>query len=145
LKNLPILFCIITGFFSFTRCEAQSVVGKWRRTFTKIYVRDKTTGKQVPASAEMQKIFDEQANKYNETLELKSDNTYISKVSAVGDDKPTAHNGTYALSGKDLNMNIPLVHNEKTTITIQTLSGTTMVWELQFMGKLTEITYTKSN
>jgi hypothetical protein len=40
-------------------------------------------------------------------------------------------------------MNIPLVHNEKTTITIKSLDTTTMVWDLVFMGKLTEIIYTR--
>jgi hypothetical protein len=118
-------------------------VGKWKRVFTKIFVTDKTTGKQVPASAEMQKTFDEHASAYIETLEIKSNNTYISTVSTASDEKPKAHTGTYTLSGNDLNMNIPLVHNEKTTITIQSLNSESMVWALLFMGKLTEITYSK--
>ena len=142
-KLLFIITCIAVGLVSFINCDAQSVVGKWKRTFTKIFVADKATGKQVPASAEMQKTFDEHANAYNETLELKSDNTYISTVSAGADDKPKVHNGTYTLSGKDLDMNIPLVHNEKTIITIQSINSYTMVWDLMFMGKLTEIIYTK--
>lgn len=33
-------------------------------------------------------------------------------------------------------MNIPLVHNEKTTITIKSVDATTMVWDLMFKGKL---------
>ena len=40
-------------------------------------------------------------------------------------------------------MNIPLVHNEKTTITIKSLDAALMVWDLVFMGKLTEIIYTR--
>ena len=35
-------------------------------------------------------------------------------------------------------MNIPLVHNEKTAITIKSLDAVTMVWDLMFMGQLTE-------
>jgi hypothetical protein len=45
----------IIGFAGIVTCNAQSVVGKWKRTFTKIFVTDKATGKQVPASDQMQK------------------------------------------------------------------------------------------
>ena len=143
LKILPILAFTVAIFVGFTKCEAQSVNGKWKRTFTKLFITDKTTGKQTPASPEMQKSFDEHANAYNETLELKPDNTYISTISTAADEKPKVHTGTYSLSGKELDMKIPLVHNEKTTITIQSIDSKTMVWNLVFMGKLTEITYTK--
>ena len=54
---------------------------------------------------------------------------------------PTEHAEKYSLSGKVLDMNIPLVRNEKTTITIKSLDATTMVWDLVFMNKLTRITY----
>src|SRR6476620_9135486 len=134
-KTLPLLAFILAIFAGFTKCEAQSVTGKWKRTFTKIFITDKTTGKQTPASPEMQKSFDEHANAYNETLELKPDNTYISTISTAGDEKPKVHTGTYSLSGKELDMNIPLVHNERTTITIQSVDSKTMVWDLVFMGK----------
>jgi hypothetical protein len=40
-------------------------------------------------------------------------------------------------------MKIPLVNNQKTTITIQSLNGSTMIWDMVFMGKLTEVIYTK--
>jgi hypothetical protein len=143
LKILPLLAFIVAIFVGFTKCEAQSVTGKWKRTFTKIFITDKTTGKQTPASPEMQKSFDDQANAYNETLELMPDNTYISTISTAADEQPKVHTGTYSLSGKELDMKIPLVHNEKTTITIQSIDSKTMVWNLVFMGKLTEITYTK--
>ena len=143
LKILPLLAFIVAIFVGFTKCEAQSVTGKWKRTFTKIFITDKTTGKQTPASPEMQKSFDDHANAYNETLELMPDNTYISAISTAADEQPKVHTGTYSLSGKELDMKIPLVHNEKTTITIQSVDSKTMVWNLVFMGKLTEITYTK--
>jgi hypothetical protein len=145
LKILPHITCIIIGLLSFSHGEAQSIVGKWKRTFTKIFVTDKASGKQVPASAEMQKTFDEHANGYNETLEIKSNNTYISSVSVAGGGEPKVDTGAYSLSGQNLDMNIPLVHNEKTTITIQSVNSNSMVWQLLFMGKKTEITYTKSN
>jgi hypothetical protein len=143
LKTLSLLAFIVASFVGSTRCEAQSVTGKWKRTFTKLFVTDKTTGKQMPASPEMQKSFDDHANTYDETLELKPDSTYISTISAPGDERPKVHTGTYSLSGKELDMKIPLVHNEKTTITIQSIDSKTMVWNLVFMGKLTEITYAR--
>jgi len=40
-------------------------------------------------------------------------------------------------------MKIRLVHNEKTNITIQSIDSKTMIWNLEFMGRLTEITDTK--
>lgn len=135
--------CFAFSLGMFTTCEGQSVVGKWKRTFTKIFVTDKATGKQIPAPEKMQEQFDERANNYHETLEMKADNTYISTISTADDPTPKLHNGSYLLSGKDLDMKIPLVKNEKTTITIQTLNSTTMVWDLVFMGKLTEVFYTK--
>ncbi|MDQ6844190.1 MAG: hypothetical protein M3Z92_07550 [Bacteroidota bacterium] len=143
LRLLLISTSVMIAFGSFTPCNAQSITGKWKRTFTKIFVTDKATGKQVPASAEMQKTFDDHANAYHETLELKSDNTYISTISTSADEPPKVHNGVYTLSGNDLDMKIPLVRNEKTTITIQSVNATTMIWELVFMGKKTEIVYSK--
>ncbi len=144
LKVLIVIAFITVGFDGFCKCDAQSIVGKWHRGGTKIFVTDKSNGTQKPLSAEQQKQFDDAAiaNGYNETLEFKSDNTYISEVSAKGME-PKERTEKYSLSGNKLDMNIPLVHNEKTTITIKSLDATTMVWDLVFMGKLTEIIYTR--
>jgi putative NADH-flavin reductase len=104
---------------------------------------DKATGKEKPMfTPEQQKQYDQAtaANDYNELLKFKSNNTYVSKVSAKGM-KPIERTEKYSLSGNKLDMNTPLVHNEKTTITIKSLDATTMVWDLVFMDKLTGITY----
>lgn len=144
-KALLIFSCVLLTVSGSATCDAQSVVGKWKRTGTKIFVADKATGKQVPASTQMQQQYDQAtaARGYNEMLELKSDNTYIITVSAAGSAKPMIHNGNYSLSGTDLDMKIPLVNNQKTAITIQSLNSSTMVWDMVFMGKLTEVIYTK--
>jgi len=144
LKVIIVITFITLGFAGFRKCDAQSIVGKWHRGGTKIFVTDKTNGTQKPLSAQEQKQFDDAAiaNGYNETVEFKSNNTYISKVSAKGME-PKERTEKYSLSGNKLDMNIPLVHNEKTTITIKSLDTTTMVWDLVFMGKLTEIIYTR--
>ena len=144
LKVIIVITFITLGFAGFRKCDAQSIVGKWHRGGTKIFVTDKTNGTQKPLSAQEQKQFDDAAiaNGYNETVEFKSNNTYTSKVSAKGME-PKERTEKYSLSGNKLDMNIPLVHNEKTTITIKSLDTTTMVWDLVFMGKLTEIIYTR--
>jgi hypothetical protein len=125
-------------------CHAQSVVGKWHRDLTKIFTTDKATGKPVPVSDEMQKQYNDAVTKngYNESLELNSNNTYISTVSAGGSE-PKIHKGNYSLSGNILDLNIPLVQGQKTTITLRSLTDKEMVWDLLFMGKLTEIFYTR--
>src|SRR5450755_1040408 len=144
IKAILIIVVFTTGILSFVQCDAQSVVGKWTRTFTKNFMTDKATGKQVPVSAEKQKQFEDAIAErgYKETLELKSDNTYISTV-ATKEESPSSHTGKYSTSGNILDMNIPLVQGQKTTITIHTLTATQMVWDLVFMGKLTEIFYTR--
>jgi hypothetical protein len=144
MRTFFIIFIGTAGFLGFNTCVAQSVIGKWQRSFTRIYTVDKATGKQVSVSADVQKQYDEALAKrgYKETLELKPDNTYISTVTTIGA-TPAVHSGKYSLSGKDLDMNIPLVNGQKTSITIHSLTSGTMIWDLIFMGKLTGIIYTK--
>jgi hypothetical protein len=86
LKVIIVITFITLGFAGFCKCDAQSIVGRWHRGGTKIFVTDKTNGTQKPLSAQEQKQFDDAAiaNGYNETVEFKSNNTYISKVSAKG-------------------------------------------------------------
>ena len=131
------------GLFGFTTCHAQSVVGKWQRDLTIWYELDKTTGKQVPVSPERQKQFDAAmtSRNYKEILEMKSDGTYISTVTAEGETK--SHTAHYTVSGKNLDLNIPLVKGEKTTVTIETLTSDKMVWNLLFMNRLTAVGYRK--
>lgn len=143
LKVLLGIACITVGFAGLNKCNAQSIVGKWHRTGTSQFKIDKATGKETPLlTAEQQKQYDQasEANKYNEQLEFKSNNTYVSRVSAEGLEE-TEHTEKYSITGNILDLNIPFVHNEKTTITIKSLDATTMIWDLVFMNKLTRITY----
>jgi Lipocalin-like domain len=122
-------------------CGAQSVVGKWQRNMSHMFTIDKATGKQVFVSEEYQKQYDAATaeNGYKEILEMKSDNTYTSTATAGG--KQTVHSGKYSLSGKTLDMNIPLVKGQKTVITVISITGTTMIWNLVFMDKSNGIRY----
>jgi hypothetical protein len=136
---------ILCVFLAVIQCEAQSIVGKWTRNTIKLFTLDKATGNQVPVSEQTQQQYNEaiEKNGNKEILEMKSNNTYTSTVTTTGAE-PRIRNGKYILTGKVLDMNIPLVHDQKTTITIHTLTEKEMVWELKFMGKLTEIIYTRN-
>jgi Lipocalin-like domain len=140
-KTLLIIFIFTSGLSGFIKCNGQSVVGKWQRDLTIWYELDKSTGKQVPISPEKQKQFDQAmaSRNYKEILEFKSDGTYTSTATAEGETK--SHTEHYTLSGKNLDLNIPLVKGEKTTITIETLTSDKMIWNLYFMNKLTGIGY----
>lgn len=147
-KALLIITCTIFGFTGIANCDAQSVVGKWQKTGTNWFTVDQTTGKQTPGSADMKKQFDEHMASvgYKEILEFKSDHTYVSTISTNDNPKGTPHSNTWTLSGSALDMNIPLVKNQKTSITLKSLDAHTMIWDLIYMGsptKLTELTYTK--
>ncbi|HMH32794.1 MAG TPA: hypothetical protein VK543_07175 [Puia sp.] len=137
------LLLLACSFFMLNRSEAQSIVGKWERT-PKLFVTDKASGKQVPASADMQKQYSDamEKNGYKETLEMKTDNSYISSVETNGE-KPRIHEGNYSLSGNQLEMNIPLVKGQKTMITIQSLTKNLMIWNIGIAGRSTTVEYVK--
>ena len=58
LKALIVITCTIIGVVSFTNCEAQSVVGKWKRAATNWFTIDKSTSKLTPGSAQYKQQFD---------------------------------------------------------------------------------------
>ncbi len=140
-----VVFVLMLAYMFFVPdiCGAQSVVGKWKRNLSHVFSFDKSTGKKVFVSDEYQKQYDlaSAENGYKEILEMKSDNTYTSTVTSGG--KEIVHSGNYSLSGNALEMNIPLVKGQKTSITVVNLSGNIMIWNLVFMGKSTGVAYDK--
>jgi Lipocalin-like domain len=130
-------------FFMADTCEAQSIVGKWKRNLSHVFSIDKSTGKKVFVSDEYQKQYDAATaeNGYQEILEMKSDNTFTSTVTAGG--KQNVRSGKYSLSGNTLDMNIPLVKGQKSVITIVSLTPSIMIWNLVFMEKSNGIQYDK--
>ena len=148
LNVLLIIIFTIFGFVGVSNCQAQTVVGTWKRTDTYRFTIDRITGKLKPGSADVKKQFDEHTASvgYKEILEFKADHTYVSTVSTNDNPNGTSRSNTWSLSGTALDMNIPLVKNNKTSITIKSLNAHTMVWDLIYNGspyKLTEVTYTK--
>lgn len=142
-QSAVFLVMFIAVFCAPNICSAQSVVGKWLRNMSHMFSIDSATGKKVFLSEEQQKKYDAATaeNGYKEILELRSDNTFTSTVTAAG--KQRVHSGKYSLSGKMLDMNIPLVNGQKTVISIISISGTTMIWNLTFMGKSLGVQYDK--
>jgi len=140
-RSFIIMFIMTTSLAGWSQCRAQSIVGKWKRDLTVIYTTDKKTGKQIPLTPEQQKQYDEAVaqNGYIEILEFKSDNTYTSTVTARGETK--VHSEHYTISGNKLDLNIPLVKGEKTTVYIESLSTDKMLWDLEFMNKKTGVGY----
>ena len=145
MKRYVLIISITCGLMGFGECYAQTIVGKWKRSGTTFFVKDKATGKQVPASAAAQQQYDEAqaARGYNEVLEINSDNTYTSTVVTNGGGKPLIHNGNYRMSGNELDLKIPEVNHQKTLITIHSITTGKMVWDMLFMGKLMEVSYTR--
>jgi hypothetical protein len=142
-KILMAFLCCWLGFAGCTSVCGQSIVGKWKRTATKIFVTDPSSGKQVPATPAVQAQYDQHAADYHESLEFKDNNEYIITTTTSVDPKPKAHTGNYTLSGSDLDMKIPLINSQRPTITIKSMSTSAMTWSFLYMGKLMEITYTK--
>jgi len=141
-RGVIIIICV---FSLVNQCQAQSIVGKWTRNTIKLFSLDKATGNPVPAPEQAQKQYNEAIakNGYKEILVMKSDNTFTSTVTTTGAE-PRVRNGNYTLAGKDLDMNIPIVNGQKTTITIHSLTEKEMIWDLLYMGKLTEVFYTRN-
>ena len=148
LKALLFIIFIVFGILIFTPCGAQTVVGKWKRTDTNRFTIDTTTGKLTPGSDEVKQQFNDHMASvgYEEILELKSDHTYVSTVTTNDNPKGTPHSNTWSLSGNLLDMNIPIIENQKTLIKIKSLNNKTMIWDIIYLGsptKLAEVTYTK--
>jgi hypothetical protein len=121
------LVSFFVSLFMISRCQAQSVVGKWQRDISRLFTIDSASGKEISADPETQKQYIDAITKngYQEILEMKEDNTYTSTVTAAG--KQTSRSGHYTVLGRHLEMSIPLVNGQKTTITIITLSDKAMV------------------
>ena len=87
LKALLIISCITVGFTSFTKCDAQSIVGKWKVTSVKLFLN---AGGPVEHPIPPDHIYQ---------FEFKADKTYI-----VTDGPGSTSTGTWSVSGNQLIM-----------------------------------------
>jgi hypothetical protein len=124
LKALFVVTFITVGFAGLTKCDAQSIVGKWKGVSVKNYFSAeyaKTTGKSI----------DEKSAKEagNSTIEFKSDHTFIMTFSAINDPQVTTMKGTWNLTGDQLKSTLEPTYNPRKMTTTATVSinGNTLV------------------
>jgi hypothetical protein len=132
LKVILILNFIIVGFSGFNTCDAQSIVGKWNQISAKQFLTaegTKTHGKSV-LETQMSSIG-------SVVFEFKSDHTYIEKTSHAGDPMVLTFNGTWSLSGNQLELKLdskqedPKYNPKSDVVTPKitlSINGHTMIW-----------------
>ena len=124
LKAFIAVTLITIGFAGFTKCDAQSIVGKWNGVSVKNYFSDdyaKIMGKPME-----EKTVKEAGNS---AVEYKSDHTFIMTFSAPNDSQVTTMNGIWSLDGDQLKSTLEPTYNPQQTTTTSTVSinGNTMV------------------
>ena len=90
LKALLVITCILVGFAGFTKCDAQSIEGKWKVVSVKLFLN---TGNPVEHPIPPSDIYE---------FEFKPDHTYV-----VTDGPGSTSTGTWSVSGSQLTMIAP--------------------------------------
>lgn len=124
LKALFVIACIIVGFAGFTKCDAQSIVGKWNGVSVKNYF---STEYAKVAGKSMEEKTAKEAG--NSAIEYKPDNTFIMSFSAPNDPEVTTMKGTWSLTGDQLKITLEPKFNPRNMTTTATVSitGNTMI------------------
>jgi Lipocalin-like domain len=120
---------VVTAFVSinaFNRCEAQSIVGKWKMVSTTSYFTAEGAAKQgktsyvnpVPSTASV-------------VSDFKSDHTYLTTTSSATSATPTVLGGTWSLNGDKLTITVdskykPRKGVESSTVTIS-INGNSLI------------------
>src|SRR5450432_3997652 len=124
LKALVAIACITIGCAGFTKCHAQSIVGKWNGVSVKNYFSN-------DYAKVMGKPMEEKTAKEagNSAIEYKSDHTFIMTFSALNDPAVTTMKGTWNLTGDQLKSTLEPKYNPQKMTTIATVSinGNTMI------------------
>ncbi|HXB43755.1 MAG TPA: lipocalin family protein [Puia sp.] len=124
IKQLIVFGCVVFGSASFTNCQAQSIVGKWKGVSVKNYFSEafaKQTGKP------MEEKFPKDAG--NSDIDYRQDHTFILSFSAPNSSEVTTMKGEWTLTGDQLKLTLEPKYNPRRTTTISTVSinSTTMV------------------
>lgn len=131
LKVFLILTCIVVGFSGFTKCDAQSIVGKWNQISAKQFLTAEGSKKYGKSVLETQ-----MASIGTVVFEFKSDHTYLMKTSHAGDSGVLTLTGIWSLSGNQLELKLapeqedPKYNPKKDAIppkTTMSINGNTMV------------------
>ena len=132
LKALIVITCITIGFAGFTKCDAQSIVGKWNSLAVKQFLGPKG------ATAYGKQVLETKVGTTGSAVnEFKSDHTWVTKSTSIDDSKVLTLTGTWSLTGNQLQMKLdpkqedPRYNPKKDAITPNTtisITGNTMVW-----------------
>lgn len=117
IKTLVVLAVIFAVFPGFTRCCAQSIVGKWKGVSVKnIYGEEfaKRTGKS------MEEKTSKEAG--NSEIEYKSDQTFVMSFSAPNSTEVTVMKGKWSLTGDQLKLTLEPQFNPQHMTTTSTIS-----------------------
>ncbi len=124
LKILFVLTCIMIGFSSITKCDAQSVVGKWKGVSEKRFYSEQ-------GAKMMGKSMEERTSKEagNSDIEYKADHTFIMNFSAPNSPEVTTMKGTWSLTGDQLKSTLEPQFNPQKMTTTATISinGSTLI------------------
>ena len=124
LKALITVTCIAIGCAGFTKCDAQSIVGKWSGVSVKNYFSAEYA--KVAGKSMEEKTVKEAGSS---AIEYKSDHTFIMTFSALNDPQVTTIKGTWNLTGDQLKSTLEPKYNPRKMTTTATVSirGNTMV------------------
>jgi hypothetical protein len=124
IKPFLLLICLTTGSAVFTKCDAQSIMGKWNGVSVKNYFSAEYA-KVVGKSMEEKTV--KEAG--NSAIEYKADHTFIMTFSAPNDPDITTMKGTWSLTGDQLKTTLEPKYNPQKMTTTATVSitGNTMV------------------
>jgi Lipocalin-like domain len=119
-----VITVITGGFAAFTKCDAQSIVGKWNGVSVKNYYSAeyaKVAGKPMIESSAKETG--------NSTIEYKSDHTFIMTYSAINNPEVTTMKGVWSLTGDQLKFTVEPKYNPRKTTTTATvlINGNTIV------------------
>lgn len=128
-KGTCIAIFLILGYSGMSACEAQSIVGKWKGIASTIYYTEEGAAKsgmkiQVNSLAEMGLVI----------MEFNSAHTFKSTSSVINDTKVNTLEGTWTLSGDQLNLTVdpkyhPVKGHDSKTSTILIAGNTLIITE----------------
>ena len=112
LKALLIISCITVGFSGFTKCDAQSIIGKWKVVSVKMFLN---AGGATEHQLQAQDIYE---------FEFKPDHTYFVTLGPGSTDT-----GTWSVAGNQLTMIAPAEQREglKGRISTFSITGNKMI------------------
>jgi hypothetical protein len=121
---LKALLVFMIGFAGLTKCDAQSIVGKWNGVSVKNYFSAEYA--KVAGKSMEEKTMKEAGNS---AIEYKPDHTFILTFSAPNEPEVTIMKGTWSLTGDQLKITFEPKFNpqKKTTTATVSINGNTMV------------------